>query len=104
LVHGSEGSRATLTEHDLYCWQSTQILHSDFAQQTGIDGTRLALRPSGIAVNQETVGLPSEFPWVYSDGYDLDMEERSQVVEKWLHANPRLRAIYSNGFIIDWYM
>jgi len=90
FMHGNEGSRAMLTEHDLYCWQSVQVSHEDFAQQTGIDGIRVALNPRGIAVNHETVVLPSEYPWIFSDGDDLDMDDRRQIVEEWLHANPRL--------------
>jgi hypothetical protein len=105
LVHGSEGSRAVLTEHDLYCWQSTQVLRAEFVQQTGIDGIRVALRPpTGMAVNLETIASPSEFPWVFSNVGDLDMDDRRQIVEKWLHANLRLTAIYPNGFMIDWYL
>jgi hypothetical protein len=104
LVHGSEGSRAILTEHDLYIWQSTQVSHRDFVEQTEVDGIHLQLRPNGIAVNLETVGSPSEFPWVFSNCGDLDVDDCRQIVEKWLHPNPRLTAIYPNGFSMDWYM
>jgi hypothetical protein len=82
LVHGGEGSRAMLTEHDLYCWQSTEVLHSDFAQQTGIDGIRVAMCPEGISVNHETIAIPSEFPWMFSKGDDLNFDERRQIVEE----------------------
>jgi hypothetical protein len=105
LVHGTEGSRAILTEPDLYCWQSPQVSHSDFVQQTGIDGIRLALRPPiGIAVNHDPDGLRAEFPWAVPNGDKLDMVDRRRSVEEWLRANPRLTMIQPIGFVIDWYI
>jgi hypothetical protein len=101
--HGSEGMRAMMTSHDLYFWQSLHVLHGDFTRQTGIDGVRIMLRPAEIAVNQEVIAMPFEFPWIFDDD-DPDLDERQVIVERWLHANSRLTTIYTQGFNVNWYM
>lgn len=109
LIAGSrheQGSlRAMLTEHDLYLWQSVHVPHGDFARQTGVDGVRVRLAPNIIAVNQETIGIPSEYPWIFGHSGDLmDVERRREIVERWLKANSRLAVIYPRGFTVNWYM
>jgi len=102
-VHGS--LRAMLIEHDLYHWQSVHVLHGDFVRQTGVDGVRMRLAPNRVAVNEETVGVPSDFPWIFgSDGDPMDVERRREIVERWLHGNSRLAVVYPRGFTVNWYM
>jgi hypothetical protein len=103
--YGYEGMRAMLTERDLYLWQGAQVLHGDFARQTGVDGVRVRLAANLVAVNEETAGVPSEFPWIFDGNGDLmDVERRREMAERWLNANSRLTAIYPSGFGINWYM
>lgn len=103
--HGREGMRAMLTEHDLYFWQSANVLHGDFSRQTGIDGVRVTLHQDGIVqANEETVGVPEEFPWIFTDGDAMDIADRRLLVETWLRSNRRLAVIYPGGFRVSWYM
>ena len=97
--------RAILTEHDLYVWQGKHVPHGDFVRRVGVDGVRIRLRPDMVFVNEETVGMPSAFPWIFQiDGDALDIGYRREIVEQWLQANSRLAAFYPNGFTVNWYM
>jgi hypothetical protein len=104
-AHAHWEVRGLLTEHDLYLWQSVHVLHGDFARQTGVDGVRVRLAPNLVAINQETVGMPSAFPWIFeNDGNFMDVDRRREIVEQWLNPNPRLAVIYPRGFTVNWYM
>lgn len=103
--HENGSLRAMLTEHDLYLWQSVHVLHGDFVRQTGVDGVRIRLAPDLVAVNEETVGVPSEFPWIFENDCDLiEIEHRCEIVERWLKTNSRLAVIYRRCFTVIWYM
>ncbi len=54
-----------LTERDLYLWQSLHVLQGDLVRQIGVDGVRVRLAANLVAVNEETAGIPSEFPWIF---------------------------------------
>jgi len=103
--HGEWGGRAVLTEHDVHVWNSMHVLHGDFVRQIGVDGVRIRLQPDIVLVNEETVGIPFAFPWIFdNDGERVDVERRREIVERWLNATYRLTIIYPRGFTIIWYM
>jgi hypothetical protein len=109
LIAGSRnervGLRGVLNERDLYIWQSVHVLHGDLARQTGIDGVRVKLAPNVVAVNEETVGVPSSFPWIFdNDGDLMEVNRRREIVERWLNANCRLAVICPRGSTVIWYM
>jgi hypothetical protein len=96
------GLRGLLAETDLYVWQSSNILHSDFEKYQNIFGMKLGLRTGIIQVNDETVDQPEQFPWIFTDT-DMDIEERRNLVEKYLKTNKRIAVIYPQSFKVVWY-
>jgi hypothetical protein len=74
-------------------------------RQIGVDGVRVRLASNLVAINQETIAVPSEFPWIFANDGDLmEVELRREIVERWLKANSRLAGIYPRGFTVTWYM
>ena len=92
-----------LTEHDLYCWHTPALSHTDVSQQIGIDGVRVSLKGL-IAANLEPIAVPSAFPWLFApvDGDELDTEERTRLVEAWL--SKRLAELCPQRFGVVWYL
>jgi hypothetical protein len=95
-----------VTATDLYVWQSTSLLHTDFERQMGISGIRVALRSGELQVNDETIDQPEHFPWVFPQSHlvaEMDIEDRRATVAAWLRASARLRRVYPRGFNVVWY-
>jgi hypothetical protein len=100
------GLRGLVTATDLYVWQSTSLLHTDFERQMGISGIRVALRSGELQVNDETIDQPEHFPWVFPQSHlvaEMDIEDRRATVAAWLRASARLRRVYPRGFNVVWY-
>lgn len=100
------GLRGLLTETDLYVWQSINLLHIDFERDTGLLGVRIALRPTEVQTNDESVALPEQFPWIFPDRTQAeatDIEDRRAIVTTYLQANDRLKRLYVTGFHVAWY-
>jgi hypothetical protein len=97
------GLRGLLTAVDLYVWQSVNLLHMDFEHQSAISGMRVVLRSDEIQVNDETVDQPEHFPWVFPQPTEMDIEDRRDIVAKWLLSSKRLKGVYLNGFRVVWY-
>jgi hypothetical protein len=105
LRHEPRRLRAMLTERDLHVWEGEHVLHGDFVRRTRVDGVRVRLAPNLVAVNEETVGVPSSFPWIFGQNGDLmDMDRRRELVERWLKSNSWLAKFYPHGFTMNWYM
>src|ERR1700733_13576398 len=91
------GLRGSLTQANLYVWQSVNLLHADFERDTGLQGVRLTLLSEEVLANDETVALPDYFPWVFPEATEIthmDIEDRRTIVAEWLRGNARLQAIY----------
>jgi hypothetical protein len=100
------GLRGLVTATNLYIWQSTNLLHTDFEGQSGISGIRVALRTDELQVNDETVDQPEHFPWVFPNPgliAEMDVEDRRAIVAAWLLSSARLRGVYPHGFRVVWY-
>jgi hypothetical protein len=100
------GLRGLVTKTEVYIWQSTNLLHTDFEGQSGISGIRVALRSEELQVNDETVDQPEHFPWVFPQPNvvaEMDIEDRRAIVAAWLLSNAHLGYIYSDGFKVAWY-
>lgn len=101
------GLRGLITGVDLYVWQSMSLLHTDFERDTSMSGIRLALRAEQVQVNDETVDQPEHFPWVFPQPEriaEMDIEDRREIVAKWLMSNARLKRLYPSGFQVTWYL
>jgi hypothetical protein len=98
------GLRGLLTSHDIFVWQSMNLLHTDFERESGISGLRVALRSGQLHVNDETVDQPEQFPWIFPQSVrEMDIEDRRTIVAQWLLTSVRLKRIYPAGFNIVWY-
>jgi len=100
------GLRGLLSDDDFFVWQSDDLPHAEFERQTNLGGTRLALRSGLILVNHETTVFPDCFPYVFRNiaaACQSDIDQRCDEVIFWLRRNERLRAIYPEGFKVEWY-
>jgi hypothetical protein len=100
------GLRGLLTASDLYVWQATNLLHTDFERDAAISGVRVALRSGEIQVNDETVDQPEQFPWIFPQPEsvaEMDIDDRRSMVTAWLRANVRLKRVYPDVFTVMWY-
>jgi hypothetical protein len=97
------GLRGILTENNLYVWQSTNVLHLHYENQTGIHGVRIRFHKEEIQAHHEAVAFPEYFQWVYRDNAPPEIDVRRAVLATWLAGNNRLRVIYPNSFLVSWY-
>ncbi|MDO9707644.1 hypothetical protein [Paracraurococcus lichenis] len=93
------GTRGLLTATDLLVWQNGTVFHDDVERATGLRGLHLVLRNADVGVSLDALDPGMGPPWLLPAGEAT----RREAVTAWLRANPRLAALYPEGFGIDWY-